>query len=149
MCQGHRVLSGTKFLFYFILLNNCVDTHAGKGCFQYPLGRDFCHWWWFITLKEWSWKKACLCLKVLLKSFLLSAANTSTLGTYLSFSFYLSAVLHQISHDFGLAGPSCHVQRCFSSLGNRSQGNLTAALKKPGLFSLHKVDDGGFFFFFK
>ena len=63
-----------------------------------------------------------------------SLGNAFTHGTYLSFSFHLSSVLHQIPHDFGLAGPSRHVQRCLSSLGNRSQSKLMAALKKSGIY---------------
>ena len=66
--------------------------------------------------------------------------------TYLSFSFYLRSVLHQIPHDFGLAGPSSHVQCRLSSLGNGRQSALTAALKKSGVFYLHKAYDVGVIF---
>lgn len=100
------------------------------------------------TLKKYSRKTACIYLKGLLKSrFFPSIANASRNCTYLCFSFYLSSVLYQIPHDFGLARPSSHVQRCFSSLGKKSQNKVTAALKKSGMFCLHEAYDVGFLFY--
>lgn len=123
---------------------------GSKGVFLYHLVETFVIGSCSLTSKKCSWKRTCIQLKVLLKSrFFSSIANTSTYCTYLSFSFYLSAVLHQIPHDFRLARPSCHVQRCLSSLGNRSQSKLTAALKKSGMFYLPKAYDAVFFFLLK
>lgn len=144
MCQAHTVLSGTKCLFYLILFVDWMEKCAGRG-FYNTIWSETIHWRLFTTFKNCFWRRACIYFKFLLKSRVFpSIANVCMCCTYLSFSFHLSSILHQIPHDFGLPGPSCHMQRCFSSLGNRSQSQLTAALKKSGIIYLHKAYDVGF-----
>lgn len=149
MRQGHEVPSGTLCLFYLIPLNNWMDNCTGKGCFYNVTWVEiFFQWRLLTTLQKYSWKTACIHLKGLLKSRLSSSiANASRNRTDLCFSFYLSSILHQMPHDCGLAGPSCHVQRRFSSLGKKSRNKVTAAPKKSSLLHLHEAYDVGFIFY--